>query len=184
MKIKLLYFLLLSILIQIACVTDTKQNSSQASTPKKRTNMTALAERLYQNFHDDPQTQAQRDENELIDYAVDKNLDAKRTKSGLYYIIHKEGSGENYISNQPCKAHYQGYFLDGKVFDSSFKRNEPLVFNVGQMIPGWNEALKIMNTGTKAQLLIPSHLAYGTRGFPGMIAPNTPLAFDLELLPL
>jgi len=51
------------------------------------------------------------------------------------------------------------------------------------MVPGWNEALKMMNTGTKAQLLLPSHLAYGPRGFPGLIEPNTPLIFDLEIMP-
>lgn len=169
-----------------ACITDSQKKtaSDSAKAPKKKVNMTALAEKLYQNFHDNPVTQAQKDENAIIDYAVDKNLDAKRTASGLYYIIHEEGKGPNYVQGQPCNAHYQGYLLDGKVFDSSYKRNKPITFNVGQMIPGWNEALKFMNAGTKAQLLIPSHLAYGSRGFPGSIGPNTPLAFDLELVPL
>ncbi len=173
-----------------ACVTDGSKKTggdivSKAAQPlQKREATTKLAERLYTNFHSSPVTQAQKDENALIDYAVEKNLDVTRTPSGLYYVIHQEGKGPKLIHNQPTSAHYQGYFLDGKVFDSSYKRGKPLSFNVGAMVPGWNEALKMMNTGTKAQLLLPSHLAYGTRGFPGLIEPNTPLVFDLEIVSL
>lgn len=172
------------ILFLSACITDKKTETSTATTPKKRVNMSALAEKLYQNFHENPVTQAQKDENELIDYAVDHNLDVKRTDSGLYYLIQTEGKGPHYTHGQPCKAHYQGYTLDGKVFDSSYERGQPITFNVGMMVAGWNEALKFMNAGTKAKLLLPSHLAYGDRGFPGSIAPNTPIAFDMELVPL
>ena len=178
--------LLSSLFLLSGCVTDSsKKAENPVSTAiQKREATSELAERLYAGFHSNPTTQAQKDENALIDYAVDKNLDVKKTASGMYYIIHKEGVGENYISGQPVNAHYQGYFLDGKVFDSSYKRGTPLTFNVGQMIPGWNEALMTMNSGTKAQLLIPSSLAYGARGFPGFVPPNTPLIFDLETLPL
>ncbi len=181
--------LILVVFMLSACVTDSKKKSTSvgekiSQTVQKREATTELATRLYSRFHSNPTTQAQKDENLLIDYAVEKNLDVKRTDSGLYYIIHKEGMGPNLVHNQPTKAHYQGYTLDGKVFDSSHKRGVPISFNVGQMIPGWNEALKFMNAGTKAQLLIPSGLAYGKRGFPGLIAPDTPLVFDLEVLPL
>ncbi len=178
-------FSVVACLVLASCVTDTKKTPTDTTTaPKKKVNMSALAEKLYQNFHDDPVTQAQKDENAIIDYAVDKNLDVKKTASGLYYLIKQEGQGPNLIHGQPCKVHYDGYTLDGKIFDSSHKRGKPISFSVGQMIPGWNEALKFMNAGTKATLLIPSHLAYAERGFPGSIAPHTPIAFDIEVVPL
>lgn len=178
------------LLTLIACGGDKPNSPSAPNTtaapakaiPKAPTS--ALATKLYANFHATPSTQAQKDENQLIEYAIEKNLDVEKTSSGLYYIVHEKGKGQPYVHGQPCKAHYSGYTLDGKIFDSSYKRNNPLMFNVGQMIPGWNEALKFMNTGTKAQLLIPSHLAYGPNGFPGLIAPHTPLVFDMEILPL
>lgn len=144
----------------------------------------ALAEKLYVNYVASPMNQDQKDENAIIEYAVDKGLDVQRTNSGLYYYIEKEGVGPNLIMGQPCKAHYNGAFLDGKIFDSSHNRGEPIIFSVGQMNAGWNEALQLMNTGTKAKLLLPSRLAYGEKGFPGYVPPNTPLYFDLELLPL
>ncbi len=175
------------IVLVVSCVTDGKKNDNitiQSKAAPKQPATSALAERLYSNFHSSPATQAQKDENALIEYAVEKNLDVQRTNSGLYYIIHREGNGPKYIHNQPVTAHYSGYFLDGKVFDASYNRGKPLSFNVGMMIPGWNEALKFMNAGTKAQLLIPSHLAYGPRGFRGFVEPNTPLVFDIETLPL
>ena len=172
-------------LVLTSCRDEPKKSSeSAAQKPQKRVATNALMERLYANFHADPVTQAQKDENALIDYAVDKGLDVKKTASGLYYIVHKEGTGPTYIHGQPCKAHYTGYNLEGKIFDSSHKRNKPLAFNVGQMIAGWNEALKLLNPGSKAQLLIPSHLAYGARGAGGDIPPHTPLVFDVELLPM
>ena len=169
----------------VSCKTEpSKTDSSNSNAPTKKMASGALAEKLYKNFHSDPTTQAHKDENALIDYAIDKGLDVTRTASGLYYIVHKQGTGPAYSMGQPCKAHYTGYNLDGVVFDSSHKRNRPLAFKVGQMIPGWNEALQIFNTGTEAQLLIPSHLAYGPRGFGNDIPPNTPLVFDVQLLPL
>lgn len=166
------------------CKNDTTStNGAATTTPKKKIDMMGISQ-LYVNFHDNPTTQAQKDENRLIDYAVDKEIDVKRTSSGLYYAVHQKGQGPTYIMGQPCKAHYSGYTLDGKIFDSSHKRGQPLMFNVGQMIPGWNEALQFMNPGTKAQLLIPSRLAYGERGFPNFVKPNEPLIFDIEILPL
>jgi len=179
-----LYFLA-SMIIILSCKNDKPANPAPDSTPapKKKIDMMGISQ-LYVHYHDNPTTQAQKDENRLIDYAVEKELDVKRTNSGLYYAIHQTGNGVPYTHGQPCKAHYSGYTLDGKIFDSSHKRNQPLMFNVGQMIPGWNEALKLINPGTRAQLLIPSRLAYGERGFPGYVDPHEPLVFDLELLPL
>lgn len=175
-----------SVLMFFGCKNDNANKGDKApatETKKKELNANRVGT-LYQYYHDNPTSQDQKDENALIDYAMDKELAVERTASGLYYLIHQKGRGPFYTNGGPCKAHYQGYTLDGKVFDSSYKRNTPLSFNVGQMIPGWNEALAFMNPGTKAQLLIPSRLAYGSRGFPGLIEPHTPLIFDVELLPL
>lgn len=179
--------LLCSVLVLSACIDESAKKQSTApaekAQPSKKKMAFAKAGDLLKNYHETPTSQAQKDENALLDYAVDKELDVKKTASGLYYVIHQEGKGPFYFKGEPCKAHYSGYTLDGKIFDSSYNRNKPLAFKVGQMIPGWNEALTFMNPGTKAQLLIPSHLAYGKRGFPGLIGPDEPLVFDIDLLP-
>lgn len=175
----------ISLFLLSSCVTDGNKAKTATTNPiQKREATSELAEKLYNGYMQNPATQAQKDENALIDYAIDHQLDVTKTTSGLYYLIKKQGTGPMLVNNQPCSAHYDGYTLDGKIFDSSHKRGVPLTFNVGAMIPGWNEALKFMNVGTKAQLLIPSHLAYGKRGFPGLIEPNTPLIFDIEIMPL
>jgi len=183
MKILLIVVFVLLSLFLFSCVTDSKKAAENSDIREKKPT-SALATKLYTNFHKDPQTQAQKDENDLIDYAVDKGLDVKRTDSGMYYILHKEGTGTVALDKQPFKAHYTGYFLDGKIFDTSRNTGRPIMHTVGGMIPGWNEALKTFKVGSKVQLLIPSHLAYGPRGFPGLIPPNTPLVFDMEILPL
>ena len=182
---KYISLLIVLILTLSSCKSDKSgtATSTENKIERKKIDMMGISQ-LYVNFHDNPTTQAQKDENRLIDYAVEKELDVKRTDSGLYYAVHQQGNGPNYSMGQPCKAHYSGYTLDGNIFDSSHNRGQPLMFKVGQMIPGWNEALQIMNPGTKAQLLIPSRLAYGERGFPNFVKPNEPLIFDIELLPL
>ena len=183
---KVITLVLISILFLNACKSDQNKATEAAaeSVEHVKKPMTALAEKLYVNYVAEPKTQAEIDENDLIDYAVDNELDVTRTASGLYYIIEKKGLGPNLIMGQPTKAHYSGAFLDGKIFDSSYDRGRPLFFSVGQMIPGWNEALQLMNTGSKAKLLIPSRLAYGEEGFTGFVPPNKSLVFDLEILPL
>lgn len=174
---------LLCCFFMASCVDKSNsEKGTDSNVMKKPTS--ALATKLYANFHKDPQSQAQMDENDLIDYAVEKGLDVERTQSGMYYLVLKEGTGATLIHNQPFKAHYSGYFLDGKIFDSSHNRGKPLMHMVGGMIPGWNEALKTFKIGSKLQLLIPSHLAYGANGIPGLIPPNTSLVFDLEILPM
>ena len=177
--------LLIVVSCLISCVSDTPKNKiSEPDAEPKKELTSEIAVKLYANYHQNPSNQLQIDENALLDYAIDHNLDVTRTASGLYYIIHKEGNGPTFVMGQPFKAHYRGYTLDGKIFDSSYKKNRPIIYNVGDMVTGWNEAFQIMNVGTKAQLLIPSRLAYGAGGYPGLIKPNTPIAFDLEILPL
>lgn len=105
----------------------------------------------------------------------------KVSKSGLQYKIVQEGKGDSPKKEDSVMAHYKGTFMDGKEFDSSYKRGEPAEFPVTGVIPGWTEALLEMKVGEKRQLVIPSELAYGEMGRPG-IPPSSVLLFDIELV--
>ena len=109
---------------------------------------------------------------------------AKSTDSGLKYIITKKGEGPKPTSGQTVSVHYAGYLTDGQKFDSSYDRNQPIEFPIdtGRVIKGWDEGIMLLNVGTKAKLIIPSELGYGSRGAGGVIPPNATLIFDVELL--
>ena len=104
------------------------------------------------------------------------------TESGLQYKILEEGTGASPEEGDQVRVHYTGKLIDGEVFDSSVERGEPAVFQVGQVIPGWNEALTMMKVGGKWELYIPSELGYGQRGAGQSIGPNATLIFEVELL--
>ncbi len=104
------------------------------------------------------------------------------TESGLQYEILTEGTGAKPAATDQVRVHYHGTLMDGTVFDSSVDRGEPATFGVGQVIPGWTEALQLMSVGSKYKLVIPSAIAYGERGAGGDIGPNTTLIFEVELL--
>lgn len=120
--------------------------------------------------------------------AAPTKVDPKKFKSkpsGLKYAIIKPGKGAVAKAGQQVHVHYTGWLKDGgKEFDSSLKRGEPLPFTIGQhqVIPGWEEGVAGMKVGEKRQLVIPPKLAYGERGFPGAIPPNSTLVFDVELM--
>lgn len=101
---------------------------------------------------------------------------------GLQYKVIKEGTGEKPGLNDVVKVDYAGTFLDGKEFDSSFKRGEPASFPVSGVIPGWTEALQLMKAGSTWELYIPSNLAYGEQGMPPAIGPNETLIFKVTLI--
>lgn len=103
------------------------------------------------------------------------------TKSGLQYKILTEGKGKKPTENDTVEVNYKGTFIDGKVFDSS-KPGQPATLKAKQVIPGWQEALKLMPAGSKWQLFIPSDLAYGMKGAGSTIGPNTTLIFEVELV--
>ena len=102
--------------------------------------------------------------------------------SGLQYEVLRQGSGRMPGKNDSVKCHYVGTFISGQVFDSSIARNEPAVFGVTQVIPGWTEALQLMHEGDKWRLYIPYDLAYGERGAGDAIPPYCTLIFEIELL--
>ncbi|MCC6722683.1 MAG: FKBP-type peptidyl-prolyl cis-trans isomerase [Bacteroidia bacterium] len=105
----------------------------------------------------------------------------KTTESGLQYKVITNGSGSKPAAGQKVKVHYTGKLLDGRVFDSSVGREQPAVFGINEVIPGWTEALQLMTVGSKWILYIPPGLGYGeygTQGIPG----NSVLIFEVELL--
>jgi FKBP-type peptidyl-prolyl cis-trans isomerase FklB len=101
--------------------------------------------------------------------------------SGLQYKVLSQGSGKTPKATDSVTVNYRGTLIDGKEFDSSYKRGQPATFQVGKVIPGWTEGLQLMKEGSKWQLFIPPQLAYGDRGT-GPIPPNSTLIFDVELL--
>jgi len=109
---------------------------------------------------------------------------AIKTPSGLMYVVVKEGVGAKPKIGNTVVAHYNGTFLDGKAFDSSYKRGQPFSFSVGrgQVIKGWDEAFLDMKKGEKRTLIIPFQLAYGEAGHPPVIPPKSTLIFEVELL--
>lgn len=107
---------------------------------------------------------------------------AKTTSTGLVYNEVIPGTGNAPTSESVVRVHYQGKFLDGKIFDSSIERGEPISFPLKNVIQGWQEGLLLMKVGGKTQFVIPSELAYGERGAPPTIPPNASLVFDVELL--
>jgi len=102
--------------------------------------------------------------------------------SGLQYKIIKEGNGPIPQKTDTVITNYRGTLIDGREFDSSFKRGKPATFEVGKVIAGWTEALQLMKTGSVWQLFIPSQLAYGERGSGQNIGPNETLIFEIELI--
>ncbi len=104
------------------------------------------------------------------------------TESGLQYEVITAGTGEKPTATDQVRVHYHGTLIDGKVFDSSVDRGEPVVFGVNQVIPGWTEALQLMPVGSKWKIYLPSNIAYGERGAGGDIGPNSVLIFEVELL--
>ena len=108
----------------------------------------------------------------------------KITESGLKYIVEVVGTGEQAVAGKTVSVHYTGKLLDGKVFDSSRKRGEPIEFQLGtgRVIKGWDEGIAMMRVGGKAQLVVPPNLAYGASGAGGVIPPNATLIFDVELV--
>ncbi|MBF1577414.1 MAG: FKBP-type peptidyl-prolyl cis-trans isomerase [Prevotella sp.] len=102
--------------------------------------------------------------------------------SGLQYQVLKEGDGKKPSATDQVVCHYEGTLIDGTVFDSSYKRNQPATFGLNQVIAGWTEGVQLMQEGAKYRFFIPYNLAYGERGAGAQIPPFAALVFDVELI--
>ena len=102
--------------------------------------------------------------------------------SGLQYQVLKKGNGKKPSAKDSVKCHYEGFLIDGTVFDSSIQRGEPAVFGLQQVIAGWTEGLQLMQEGAKYRFFIPYRLAYGEGGAGASIPPFAALVFDVELI--
>lgn len=111
-----------------------------------------------------------------------KKEGVKVLPSGLQYKVIKEGSGKKPAATDQVKCHYEGTFIDGTKFDSSYDRNEPATFGLNMVIPGWTEGLQLMSEGSKYELYIPYQLGYGEMGAQGAIPPCAALIFTVELI--
>jgi len=139
-----------------------------------------------------PMMQAERLENinrketeadKIAQYIADNNITVAPTASGLYFIELQKGDGKAAAAGMKVKVHYRGMFLEGNEFDSSYGRNRPVEFILGQgeRLPAWDEAIAMMSEGGKARLIVPSALGYGAEQR-NTIKPYTPLIFEVELL--
>ncbi|MCQ2072657.1 MAG: FKBP-type peptidyl-prolyl cis-trans isomerase [Bacteroidaceae bacterium] len=104
------------------------------------------------------------------------------TASGLQYTVLKEGTGKQPKASDTVRCHYEGTLINGKVFDSSYRRGEPADFGLRQVISGWTEGVQLMKEGAKFRFFIPYNLAYGERGAGSDIPPYAALIFDVELI--
>jgi FKBP-type peptidyl-prolyl cis-trans isomerase len=127
------------------------------------------------------EAEAKRKQKEILDSVATGFLE---TSSGLRYQIIQKGDGKKAEKGSKVSVHYKGQLLDGTVFDSSYKRKEPIDFTlgIGQVISGWDEGIQLLQVGDKARFVIPSDLAYGERGAGGVIPPDATLIFDVELV--
>lgn len=114
--------------------------------------------------------------------AAAKEPGAKVTASGLVMRTIKEGNGKQPTTSSTVNVHYKGTFPDGREFDSSYKRGEPIEFPLGGVIKCWTEGVALMKVGGRAKLTCPSSIAYGARGAGGVIPPHATLVFEVELL--
>lgn len=117
----------------------------------------------------------------LEDYLVENGIEAIKHSSGLYYVIEKEGEGEHPTKNSFVTMDYEGTYLDGVKFDSSYDRGEPLKYDLKGLIAGWQIGVPLFKKGGKGTLYIPPRLGYGTSPSNG-IRDNAVLIFDIELL--
>ncbi len=128
--------------------------------------------------------QANKDDVIIKNHLAEAGLEGKtqRTDSGIYYMIEKEGKGDNPTIDSKVKVHYHGTLLNGNVFDSSVDRGQPIEFPLKGVVKGWQEAVPLLKPGGKGKFFIPSGLAYGERGAGNSIPPNSVLIFNIELL--
>lgn len=178
------YILLLALTATsiLGCISDQKAKPSTSEVKPTVESKTMSTNELYAGYYQNPTSLAEKEQNAIIDYIAEQNLDARQSPTGLYYHIKEPGDGDTFRRGDKLSVDYRGYFMDGKTFDSSYDRGRPLAFTVGQMIPGFNEVCYYLRPGGSATVWIPSRLGYGDRGMPGAVPPNSTLIFDIEVV--
>ena len=138
----------------------------------------------FEDFNKSKADRIKKEKEKELKILNDLSKGFSKTSSGLLYKFEKENNLEKPVSGNKVKVHYKGMLLDGTVFDSSYKRNQPIEFTlgIGQVIKGWDEGISLLGLGDKATFIIPSELAYGQSGAGGVIPPNATLVFDVELV--
>ena len=137
--------------------------------------------RTFEGSREKREAEEKAKQKELLDSVA---VGYEETASGLRFQILQKGTGKKATKGAGVSVHYKGQLLDGTVFDSSYKRKQPIDFNVGlgQVISGWDEGIQLLQVGDKARFVIPSNLAYGAAGAGGVIPPDATLIFDVELM--
>ena len=142
------------------------------------------AAKAFEDFNKSKADRIKKEKENELKMLKDLSKGFSKTSSGLLYNFEKENNSHKPSNGNKVKVHYKGMLLDGTVFDSSFKRNQPIEFTlgVGQVIKGWDEGISLLGIGDKASFIIPSNLAYGSSGAGGVIPPNATLVFEVELI--
>ena len=142
------------------------------------------AAKAFEDFNKSKADRIKKEKENELKILKDLSKGFSKTSSGLLYKFEKENNSHKPSNGNKVKVHYKGMLLDGTVFDSSFKRNQPIEFTlgVGQVIKGWDEGISLLGIGDKASFIIPSDLAYGSSGAGGVIPPNANLVFEVELI--
>lgn len=168
----------------IAGITDFINQAPKLNQEEYVAAMQVLQQKMQAKGKEESQKIATENTQKEVEFLAEngKRAGVKTTASGLQYEVITEGKGKKPTSEDTVRVHYTGTLLNGVTFDSSVARNEPAEFGVGQVIPGWTEALQLMNVGSKYKLFIPAKIAYGERGAGQAIPPNATLVFEVELL--
>ena len=142
------------------------------------------AAKAFEDFNKSKADRIKKEKENELKMLKDLSKGFSKTSSGLLYKFEKENNSHKPSNGNKVKVHYKGMLLDGTVFDSSFKRNQPIEFTlgIGQVIKGWDEGISLLGIGDKASFIIPSDLAYGASGAGGVIPPNATLIFEVELI--
>ncbi len=142
------------------------------------------AAKSFEEFNKSKADRIKKENEKELKMLKDLSKGFSKTTSGLLYKFEKENNSQKPSNGNKVKVHYKGMLLDGTVFDSSFKRNQPIEFTlgIGQVIKGWDEGISLLGIGDKASFIIPSDLAYGASGAGGVIPPNATLFFEVELI--
>jgi FKBP-type peptidyl-prolyl cis-trans isomerase FklB len=175
---KKLILLSLPSVFAVACSNQETPETNSVSTENQPTE-TATPVAIQPTFTEIAAKNAQEGAEFLKE--IEAKAGVKKTESGLCYEVIKPGKGKKPGMQDQIQVHYHGTHIDGRVFDSSVERGEPITFNLGQVIIGWQEGLQLMPEGSTFKLYIPSKLAYGEGGS-GSIGPNEVLIFEVELL--